>query len=178
MNTSNSHRLLSRAEVAGRLGISPETVTLYVEDGRLPAPSCRLGKTASTDRWHEKVIIDFISPSTDPVVDDTLPTTSTQSNPLFYSIGELAKLAEMTQSEAFRILVQENVLQYDLADAMRHYRPTEEYFEKGYFWRIEKHSPKKRVTYFQTVVTPWGKDPIVSLLRIKKLYNIVKSNND
>lgn len=142
MNVHNSHRLLTRAEVAGRLGISPETVTLYVEEGRLPNPSCRLGKTASTDRWHEKVISDFISPPPPKLIADSpIPV---QPTPHFYTIGELAKLVEVTQREAFSVLVQEEVLQYDLSDVMTHYRPTEEYFEKDYFWRIEKTLTQKK----------------------------------
>lgn len=175
MTTLNSERLLNRAEVAGRLGISPETVTRYVEEKRLPPPCHRLGKTASSDRWNEQTIIDFMAP---PEQSQSGATTLVQTRVVqpFFSIKDLADIVGVLQKEAFRILVQEGLLQSCLEDKLKHYRPTEEAFKTGYFWRIEKYSRNGGI-YYQTVVTPMGKEPILKIIRMKNLYKIVQAKS-
>lgn len=173
MESVETERLLSRAEVAGRLGISPETVTKYVEEKRLPPPCHRLGKTASSDRWTETVIVDFIASSTGR---SSSPTVEVRVVQPFFSVKELADQVRMLQKDAFRILVEEGLLQNCVEDKINHYRPTEEAFKTGYFWRIEKYS-KKGGVYYQTVITPLGKEPILKILRIKNLYGIVQAKS-
>lgn len=163
-------RLLSRSEVAGRLGVTPETVSKYVEEGRLPKPCLRLGNTASTDRWHEKIIIDFIAPPSEQSINEVV-----EVDPLFFSIKDLCDEVRILQKDGFRILVAEKLLQHSPSDSFNHYRPTNEAFETNYFWRIEKYSKKLGATYYQTVVTPRGKEPILKILRMKTLYNILET---
>lgn len=168
----NTDRLISRAEVAGKLGVTQETVMKYVSEGRLPKPCVRLGNTASTDRWNEKVIVDFIAPP------EKNPESPAIADPLFFSVGELSTRAGILQKNGFAILVSEGYLNYSPSDSFTHYRPTDKAFETGYFWRIEKHSKKNGGTYYQTVVTPKGKDPILKLLRVKTLYQIIETKGD
>lgn len=56
------------------------------------------------------------------------------------------------------------MLRNDLDDAV-HYRPTEEFFSKGWFARIEKYLVSEERPYFQTVVTKKGREPVFQLLR-------------
>lgn len=174
MDSLDTERLLSRAEVAGRLGVTPETVTKYVEEQRLPSPCHRLGKTASSDRWNETVIAGFMASSTNR---NAPPPVEVQVVQPFFSIKELADKVRMLQKDAFSILVEEGLLQSCVEDKVNHYRPTDEAFKTGYFWRIEKYS-KKGGVYYQTVITPLGREPILKLLRVKNLYGIVQANSN
>ncbi len=148
-------RLLSREEVAGRLGIDPSTVSLWVSKDHFPTPM-RLGKSARTDRWPESVVAAWL-------VRRKGGAPAPELEKSFFTLAELAPELNVSVKKLFEVLRLAGLLQG--GGGIEHNRPVLQYMEYGWFWRIEKYSFRDRSPYFQTVVTSHGREGVLAVAR-------------
>lgn len=163
-------RMMSREEVAGMLGISPTYLGELIKQGDFPPP-IPLGRSSRTDRWSEGVVQRWLAKKEgiiygkksgksfgEPQPADQIKT------PAYFTGQDIAVYFGTNATRVFAALVAKGLLQ-EGSDDLSHYRPTEEGFKRGLFWRIEKYTIRDEKFYYQTVITAYGKDEVLEIVR-------------
>ena len=81
-----------------------------------------------------------------------------------YSMGDLAQYYGTSTIKIFEKLAELKVVHRYPTDIAIHNRPTQEYFETGWFWRVERFSTAKRDNFFQTLIVAGAVEPLMRLL--------------
>lgn len=160
--------MMSREEVAGMLGISPSYLSELVKEGAFPSP-ISLGKSSRTDRWPARVVQAWVAEKEGIIygaktAKAVSPTATPNQSPTYFTGQDVATFFGTNATKVFSTLVSKGLLQ-EADDDYSHYRPTDEGFKKGYFWRIEKYTIRDKKFYYQTVITPYGKDEVMEVVR-------------
>ncbi len=161
-------RMLSREEVAGIVGVSPSMLSEMVKDGRFPRP-IEFGKSSRTHRWPQSMVEKWLAQQAGLTYGNNplgvrSDTGNTSKNDHFHPIPDIARFFGTSAKRVFEILIDAGLIQ-EGADDYSRYRPTDDAFKRGLFWRVEKYLHQEDKLYYQTVVTPFGKDTVVDLVR-------------
>lgn len=163
-------RMMSREEVAGILGVSPSYLGELVKSGDFPAP-IPIGKSSRTDRWPENVVQRWMAKKEGIIYGNksgkasgATSTNDAGKSPAYFTGQDIAVYFGTNASRVFAALVSKGLLQ-EGDDDYSHYRPTDEGFKRGLFWRIEKYTMRDEKFYYQTVITAYGKDEVLEIVR-------------
>lgn len=157
-------RMMGRKEVAGQIDVSPTTLRTMVNEKAFPPP-VRLGKSEDTDKWPESVVREWLRQKKREIYKAGGAAMSNQSGgQLFFAIGDVGDECGCSARQVFSVLIAEGLLE-DSDDEQIRYRPTEQGFERGFFWRVEKYLFREKKTYLQTVVPARAWDEVVDLVR-------------
>lgn len=155
---------LSLHEVAVICGVSVKLLRALVDESLFPSPLESSGKTSRADRWAVAQIDQWRQES--PIGLAFSKRSSVEAGGLsFVSIAEPAFDAGFqSRKDAFRALRRAGVL-IESQDLAQHNAPTCEYFEKGWFARLERYLPAKGEHIYQTVVVGAYRKDVTSLFR-------------